>query len=306
MASIYDYELLFNGWKIESMLGKGGFGEVYIISRKQLGIVQYSAVKRIPISDEQIQIDNKLLERIRMEILAMLKMKGCGHVVNIEEFALVQWRKGGGQDVLIRMELLDCLSDIMNKEILPYAEVVKLGIHICRALELCDKYTIIHRDVRPPNIFRSPNGDYKLGDFGIARMTTKGYSPSYASSDKYMSPEMLKENGCYDKRTDIYSLGLTLYVLLNGNRFPFRSLDMNSISFIHRVLALEAMPSLKNIPKELAQIVKKACAYDPNSRYMNAKSLRTDLERLQKNVTNESSKITKKAKPTLEFSDFFM
>lgn len=211
----------------------------------------------------------------------MLKMRGNTHIVNIEEFSIKQWKEGGGQDVLIRMELLDCIKD----EVFDTNEVVRLGIHICRVLELCDKHAVIHRDIRPHNLFRSIHGNYKLGDFGIIRMTTDGNAPSYASNDNYMAPELLKINGKYDKRADIYSLGLTLYVLLNENKLPFE-MDENEDppNITEHILNYEPMPSLKCVPEWLSQIIQKACSYNPNERYTSANEMRESLEYGYRNI----------------------
>jgi len=274
MSEIYDYNPLFNGWKIRDYLGKGGFGEVYSISREQLGLTQVSAVKRINISNDSLEKDPKLLGRVETEIDVMLKMKGSAYIVEIEEFSVEERKDGNGQDVLIRMELLDCIESIIEKRPLEVSEVVKLGIHICRTLELCDKFTVIHRDIRPPNIFRSSHGIYKLGDFGIAKIAVEADAPTYASTDDYMAPEM--RVGKYDKRADIYSLGLTLFFLLNGNKLPFESQNiLNKV----RVIDIKPIPFLQNVPEWLSIIVQKACAHSPNERYANAIEMRDALEK---------------------------
>jgi serine/threonine-protein kinase len=274
MASIYDYLPLFGGWKVAEKLGSGGFGEVYVASREQLGLKQYSAIKRIPIASNLSAADPKLLNRVKVEIALMLKMRGTGHVVDIEEFTIEPWKDGEGQDVLIRMELLECLESIIKKEVLSISEVIKLGIHMCMALELFDTHAIIHRDIRPPNIFRSVHGDYKLGDFGIARMATDGNAPSYASNDIYMAPEMLRTGGKYNKRADIYSLGFTLYFLLNKNSLHITT-GTNEEMFLQKATVL---PVLDNVPLWLMNVLQKSCSYMPNERYMNAKEMHMALE----------------------------
>src|SRR5699024_9189261 len=122
---------------------------------------------------------------------------------------------------LIRMELLKPLNEYTRKRTITRQDVIRLGIDLCKALELCQKYNIIHRDVKPENIFISDAGDYKLGDFGIARTVEKTTSGlSNKGTYTYMAPEVYKGEA-YGSTVDIYSLGIVLYRLLNGNRTPF-------------------------------------------------------------------------------------
>ena len=115
---------------------------------------------------------------------------------------------------------MELLSSLVNKtaDSFSEAETVKIGMDICNALELCQKAKIIHRDIKPSNIFVNANGDYKLGDFGIAKVlsgATSGMSKKGTYS--YMAPEIYKcEPANYT--SDIYSLGVVLYKLLNKNR----------------------------------------------------------------------------------------
>ena len=100
-----------------------------------------------------------------------------------------------------------------KEEKLTEEDVLRLGIDLCRALEYCQKQNIIHRDIKPENIFVSRFGEFKLGDFGIARNWDRGASGlSKKGTFSYMAPEMYKGEE-YDSRADIYSLGIVLYKL---------------------------------------------------------------------------------------------
>ena len=91
---------------------------------------------------------------------------------------------------------------------------------MCSALELCRENNIIHRDIKPQNIFVSRYGVFKLGDFGVAKASTIRTSADKVGTYSYMAPEVYKGKG-YDDRVDIYSLGMVLYWLLNERRGPF-------------------------------------------------------------------------------------
>ncbi len=123
--------------------------------------------------------------------------------------------------IYIRMELLTPFNNYVCNKNLSEKEVIKLGVDICTALELCVRRHIIHRDVKPENIFINQFGDFKLGDFGIARKlgnVTGGLSRK--GTYNYMAPEIERSNQ-YDSTVDLYSLGLVLYRFMNRNRLPF-------------------------------------------------------------------------------------
>ncbi|MFQ8837632.1 MAG: protein kinase domain-containing protein [Oscillospiraceae bacterium] len=120
-----------------------------------------------------------IVEELVHEFSIMFKLKGTANIVSCEDLRVLEHPDGIGWDILIRMELLHPLLPYVYQHPMARRDIIKLGIDICKALELCQRYNIIHRDIKPENIFISDNGDYKLGDFGIARTierTTSGLS----------------------------------------------------------------------------------------------------------------------------------
>ena len=114
------------------------------------------------------------------------------------------------------------------------SDALKLGTDLCRALEYCSVRNILHRDIKPENIFVSSFGDFKLGDFGIARQLEKTNSSlSKKGTYMYMAPEVYRGEQ-YNASVDIYSLGLVLYKLFNNNRLPFAPQDKELLSFNER------------------------------------------------------------------------
>ena len=162
---------------------------------------------------------------------------------------------------------------------------------ICNALSLCQTRNIIHRDIKPHNIFVSRDGHFKLGDFGIARTvekTTGGLSKK--GTYTYMAPEVYREEA-YRPSVDIYSLGVVLYRLLNDNRAPFLPPYPANITHADREAALsrrisgEPLPVPRNADPQLANVVLRACAFNPNQRYWSPSQMRSDLEALLGGVT---------------------
>ena len=185
------------------------------------------------------------------------------------------------------MEYLTSFMDYCTGKELTEKEVIKLGCDLAMALIYCRKLNIIHRDVKPENIFVSRFGDFKLGDFGIAREQAHTMSNmSKKGTYSYMAPEIYKGEK-YDSSIDIYSLGIVLYKLMNQNRLPFLSLDKQLITYRDKETALARrmagvkMPAPVNASAAFSHIILKACAYEPGKRYRKPEDMLRDLEKLR-------------------------
>lgn len=284
------------------MIGEGSFGKVFEIQREDFGTVYKAALKAItiPISQSEVRsvmsegMDENsvrsyfggLVQDLVQEFALMSKLKGKSNIVSYEDHMVIPHEDGIGWDILIRMELLTPLNDYMQTHPLGRQDVIQLGLDMCHALELCEKQDILHRDLKPENIFVTDDGDFKLGDFGIARTaekTTSGLSKK--GTYTYIAPEVYKGES-YGKSVDIYSLGIVLYRLLNGNRAPFLPPVPEIITPSVREEALakrlsgEPLPPPRDADPELAQIVLKACAYQSHDRYATAAQMCRELESL--------------------------
>ncbi|MBR0156066.1 MAG: serine/threonine protein kinase [Clostridia bacterium] len=300
MERIRQFEPLFGDWHIESLIGAGSFGRVYKIYRDELDTRFYSALKHISIPEDegevnQLRIDGmdersistyytELTKSITEETKLMNRLRGNTNIVSFEDSKVIPKEGGVGYDIFIRMELLTSLPARLVDAPLTEAETVRLGADICSALELCGKYGIIHRDIKPDNIFISDTGAFKLGDFGVARKleNTSGYM-SKKGTYNYMAPEVYRGEK-YGPRCDIYSLGLVMYRLLNNGRLPFLPAAPKMITPNDRETSLvrrmsgEAIPAPCSADDALSAIVLKACAFDQNDRYADAAQMRADLE----------------------------
>ena len=212
---------------------------------------------------------------------------GNSHVVSFEDFKVVEYLDEIGWDISIRMEYLTSFMDYCTGKELTEKEVIKLGCDLAMALIYCRKLNIIHRDVKPENIFVSRFGDFKLGDFGIAREQAHTMSNmSKKGTYSYMAPEIYKGEK-YDSSIDFYSLGIVLYKLMNQNRLPFLSLDKQLITYrdketaLARRMAGEKMPAPVNASAAFSHIILKACANEPGKRYRKPEDMLRDLEKLR-------------------------
>lgn len=288
------------GWETVKLIGRGSFGAVYEIQRDMLGDIEKAALKVISIPQNNGDIEELYndgyddesitstfqshLKSIIAEYTLMRKMNGCTNIVNCDDVRYVQHDDGIGWDIFIKMELLQPITKALPAAI-PEETVLKIARDMCNALVLCKKYDIVHRDIKPQNIFVSPNGDFKLGDFGIAKTVEKTMGGTKIGTYKYMAPEVYN-NQPYGSAADIYSLGLVLYWLLNERRMPFLPLPPAKMSAGMDEEARHLRLSGKQIPppaygnEALKRIVLKACAYDVKDRYASVYEMMADLKQL--------------------------
>ena len=297
---MYDIKKVWPKWEIVKTIGEGSFGKVFEIARNEYGIEEHSALKviSIPQSDGEIQslrndgmTDNDTTEYFKgivsdfvQEIQLMTQLKGNPNVVAYEDFAVVEKTQAVGYEILIRMELLTGLPSYLRENHFRVYDVIQLGIDMCRALEVCREMNIVHRDIKPDNIFVSSLGKFKLGDFGVARTIEKTMAGlSRKGTYSYMAPEIYNGKE-YGFEADIYSLGIVLYKLLNNNRDPFLPAYPAPVKYSDKTEAMVKriqglpLPKPANADEKLARIVFKACAHNPADRYSHPKDLRLELE----------------------------
>jgi len=320
------YEPIFGAWYITEELGSGAEGHLYRIRREDsLGHVYYSALKAMTIPaageleleslmaggmsrEEAEQFIRNALEETTQEFELLEKLKGNSNIASYEDHEIFKHEEDFGWDILIRMEELTPLVRYCIDNPLSPDDVTRIGIDICKALVLCSKYGVIHRDIKPENIFISEAGNYKLGDFGIARIientsTVLSRKGTYA----YMAPEVYWGRK-YGHSADLYSLGLVMYRFLNDGRGPFMPVYPEPIKLHDREEALlkrindHKMDPPRNGSKALKDIVLRACAYDPDDRYSSADDMLHDLESLQAGLAvrhKKRRKISKLGKAAL-------
>lgn len=308
MQSIESIKHHIPGWELRRIVGKGSSATVYEVSKMDaLGGETKAALKVISIptdtSDIQALRDEGLddasisdtyrsqMELIARELRLMSTLKGNSNIVSYEDHALIEHEADPGWDILIRMELLSPLPEYYRTNFadapIDDATVARIGIDICKALEICEKNNIIHRDIKPQNIFVSPNGDFKLGDFGIAVVSDHTTKATKAGTYSFMAPE-LYNNRPLNNQADQYSLGLVLYWLLNERRGPFLpsvmemkapTASQNSQALARRMDG-EPLPEPMHGSKALQAVVMKACSFNPDDRFPNPLAMREALEHI--------------------------
>ena len=309
MSGIQDFSPLWGEWTPGEWLGEGSFGTVWEISRKVPGNPDFrAAVKHISIPQDEKEIRNMLAEGVFSdersasafydgqlrslmdEVNIMHRLRGYTNIVSYEDHLIVPKAGGIGYDVFLRMELLRPLTDVMQNE-MPRTEVLRLGRDIGTAVQVLNTLGMVHRDIKPQNIFVNETGDYKLGDYGTARAlkSDSAAAMSRKGTFNYMAPEIFLGNAA-DATVDLYSLGLVLYRLVNGNRLPFLPLngDLTTDQYegaLARRMKGEPLPPPAYADEALSRIILKACAYDPKKRYRTAEAFLEALKRYESQIS---------------------
>ena len=301
---------LWNVWDMDKQIGESARGRVYRLKRTEIDNTEYqSALKVIclPASETESQhiyamkndpreaqmFVRDMVQETAGEVKIMYALKGLTNIVNYEDHWIIPTENSNRYYVLIRMELVTSLTSILSKpERYPIKEkdVIQLGIDICSALEICQRNQVVHRDIKPDNLFLSSHGNFKLGDFGISRIFDHTMMASTKGTIPYMAPEIYR-NKEYNNKADIYSLGIVMYQLLNDNGLPllapnFRHSDIDKAN--RSRLNGAKLPLPRNACNELGQLVLRACAYEAEDRFDSPAEMQKSLENLRDNMKDNA------------------
>ncbi len=262
--------ILDNRYKIQALLGHGGMSEVYeatdLITRDSVAIkMMKSELVNSKVNLQRFENEAFILSSLEHKSITKVYSHGTyeGRPYMANEYV-----KGQALN-----EALDFRSS------LPINEALSYMLQITDALKYAHAHNVIHRDIKPDNIFILSDGSIKLGDFGIAQaegFDAKSSDKEVMGSINYIAPEILL-NKPATRQSDIYSAGVTFFELITGH-VPFEMTDIKDIASAH---INEKFPSpkkyLPNCPKEIERIIFKATKKDPKERYLTMDAFYEDL-----------------------------
>lgn len=277
-------------YRISRLIGEGGMATVYEAIHEKLDTKV--AIKVLnPVLTANANIRQRFLQEAKM--IASLNHQNIVKVIDYEEQS---------DFLAIVMEYLDGsdLSDYIKENgKLPLNESVRLFIKVLDAFSYAHSKCIVHRDVKPSNIFLVGNIEPKILDFGIAKMLETDAALTHTGTQMgtpvYMSPELVNADKNIDHRSDIYSLGVTLFYILQGQP-PYDATTISNFQIFNKIYA-EPLPLLSGVPDIFNQIIQKATAKKPDDRFQSCNEFGAaiaDLELEQDKSKHANDRITSK------------
>jgi serine/threonine protein kinase len=198
-------------------------------------------------------------------------------------------KEGVGYEIYAVLPKRNSLETYLNENAVSHLRGINMGIDLCVALSALREEGYVHGNLKPGNVFFSDTGRFLLGDFGLISTEDMQYAilpEQYRSS--FSAPELSGILGGLNPTVDIYSLGMILYRIYNGNHAPFEDEKTNPKDADARRVAGEALPVPIYADYELAAIICKACAFDPADRYQTPEEMRLELEQyMRRNAVSD-------------------
>ena len=293
-------EPLWGSWIINEFIGSGAHGCVFKIVKETQGHTFVSALKVIPLT-RKLDRDARTMESLRTsvgkeadEILLLYKIGIHQNVVTWYDHDIFFHSDEDSitADILVRIDYMpNSLTEVLREGPLPWKSAFKLLMDCLRGLDHIHSKRIVHRDIKPDNIFIDDDGHAKIGDFGVARRLFEiTHAETRVGTPLYISPEVVKNpyGSGYDYQVDIYSLGIVAYEMLHA-KLPFQDECKGSKScMVQKRLSGEPITPGEWLPAGVQETLVHAMAFDPNQRYATADEFSMALDKVIKTEGRET------------------
>lgn len=306
MAELKLISPLLSNMEVVECLSVRGAAAVYIVKSTKSG--QTYILKHISVPESQKQVDalmftgaaattedaQKYYEQVvsdyQTELTTLEALSASPNLDCFRSYQIAPKEDGVGYDMYLLAEHRKTLVDYLADNAMTKLCAVNLAMDLCSALIDLRNAGLIHRDVKPSNIYLNAQGHFLLGDLGIAKIDDLKYCTMPESMlSSYSAPELFSLLGTIEPTTDIYSVGLILYRIFNGNHAPFEDENTSAKAADRRRVTGEALPVPMYADYEISEIILKACAFKPEDRYQTPQELKDALvEYMKRNQLDDT------------------
>jgi serine/threonine protein kinase len=275
-------------------IGQGSNGTVYAAKdteTERLYIVKHISIPQSPtqveallytgaVADEE-EAQNyyaQSVQELETELEQLNKLASCPFIQNYTGAQIEPKQNAVGYDCYLVMPFSVSLQRFLDRSAMTHLRALNMGVDLCSAMEALREEGLIHCDIKPQNIFINQYNQYMLGDVGVVRRDELAYtylSDQYVGD--YTAPELRDALTSLNETMDIYALGLILYRIYNGNHAPFEDEKTTPKEAEQQRLDGVELPAPMYADYELAEIIRKACAFDPAERYQTPSELQQAL-----------------------------
>ena len=285
---------LLDGLELVHTIQTSGSASVCLLRRAQDG--KEYVLKLISVPESQTQVDaliltgaaadeeaakayyEQVVEDYQNELSSLDALKDSTNVATYLGRQVCPKEEGIGFEIYLLSEKWTTLVSYISENAMTHLRALNLGLDLCSAL--CDlrAHGLIHRNIKPENIYLNGLNGFMLGDLGTARIDQLKYCtmPDHMISE-YTAPELSDILGPFNTTVDIYSVGMVLYRILNGNHGPFEDEKTSPKAANKRRVSGEALPAPLYSDYELTEIILRACAFEPADRYQTPEEFMQDL-----------------------------
>lgn len=291
MSNIYNYSPLWGSWIVGETIRLNRFGKTHIARAMQNGKTYYSHIKHITIpldnnndiSIEAVALKKCMVNSLLEEIKTSDSLKDFPNIHTYDEIKVIHGNNGVCYDIFMRMPPFKDLNEVLCEKSLTEADIIKMAIDLCGALEITEGKNVVHKHLSPDSVFLNLDDKFIIGDFCCGEKLYTFYDKSIKlKALEYASPEEYNDK-TINHSSNLYSIGLILYYLFNNCKLPFADkykAELTSKEYediIYKRLTSDKLPKPINANDKISEIIFKCCDVKSENRWLGASDLKNTL-----------------------------